>query len=173
MTRKKWSEDEEAYIEYYLYDGEEKDYNAASEFLDRTHSSIMSKVSDMRKKDEKVHYILRPFTEKEVGFIRTNYKKMTAAAIADRLCRTESAIITKAHELGVSKRKQLRFYDSEIRRLAAEGCYRSEIARILSLNAVSVHQYINRHGIECEYAPKEVFQEHAKKYRLNFGKKFK
>lgn len=158
---KTWTEDEEIYLEYYLYQGE-KSYSNAIEFLERSPRSVWGKTNQLRKKDKSVSYIQKPYSEEEIGFIKKNYKTTPVKIIAKKLGRPEGSIRHKAYELGIKKRVNISDYDSEIKELAKAGFHKSKIAKELGLKTTSVHNYIRRNGIKCEEAPREIFQENAK-----------
>lgn len=164
-NRKKWTEDDEIYLEYYLYGDavedfeRETNYDAASEFLEIPTKKISRKATKMRQRGENLGYVRKPFTDKEIDFLRKSYAVYPAKHFAEAFGRLESTVINKANELGLTKRKKISEYDKEIRILANKGYHRAKIARVLGLRKSSVVAYINRNGIKCEYAPKEISQE--------------
>lgn len=155
MKPREWTEDEEIYLEYLLYSDEDKEdsYTSAAEFLGVTNRQITSKAHKMRRRGDEVGYIQRPFTPYEIKYIKENYEHTTTDLMAEHLNRTRDVITWKANQLGVKKLQQLKYYDAEIRKLAAEGCYKAEIARKLGLKPKSVGDYINRNDIPCGSAP--------------------
>lgn len=58
-----WSDDEDIYLEYFVY---ERDVNImeAAEFLGRTKVAVVNRLAVLRKRDENVGYIRRPWTKK-------------------------------------------------------------------------------------------------------------
>lgn len=153
---KRWSEDDEIYLDYYLYSAEERSYNSAAEFLGRPSDQVIKKANKMRAKGECLNYMRRPFSGKEIKYIKDNYKNISTELMAEYLRRSRDTIIEKANELGITKLKRMKDYDYEIRRLAKEGKYRAEIARMLGLNKRSVSDYITRNAIKCDYASRDV-----------------
>jgi DNA-binding NarL/FixJ family response regulator len=157
VTRKKtWSEDDEIYLEYYLYSGEERNYNSAAEFLNKSNKNLISKANKMRARGERLGYIRRPFSEKEIDYIKINYRNIPTKLMSEHLGRSRDTIIEKANELGLKKLTQLKDFDAEIRMLASQGKTRADIARLLFLNPKSVGDYVARNKIKCEYASREV-----------------
>lgn len=163
--RKKWTEDDEIYLEHYLFGDaaedfeRESNYDSASVFLGIPTNKISRKATKMRQKGEAFGYIRKPFTNKEIDFLKKTYCSSSVKDISKALRRSEGTIINKANELGLIKRIKISEYDHEIRYLASKGHYRTEIAKMLGLKKSSVIAYINRNGINCEYAPKEISQE--------------
>lgn len=163
--RKEWTEDEEVYLEYYLFGDAAEDferetnYDSASEFLGIPNKKITRKATKMRQKGEDLGYVRKPFSEKEIDFLRKSYDVYPVKYFAEAFGRLESTIVNKANELGLTKRKKIGEYDDEIRVLASKGYHRAKIARVLGLKKSSVVAYINRNKITCEYARKEISQE--------------
>lgn len=155
-----WSEDDLIYLEYFLYDNEEKRYEEAAKFLGRTVKAVTTKAAEMRKENENVNYIAKPYSRKEIQFLRANYTVLETDQIAKSLNRTIKSVMRKASVLGINKRKSLTKYDSKIRKMATNGKTRNEIAFELGVKPNSVICYLIRHGIECEYAPKELSQQY-------------
>lgn len=146
-----FSEEDEEYLAYYFYCGE-KSLDAAAEFLGLTNEKLYRKASKMRAKGQNVDYIYRPFTEKEIKYIKKNYRNIPTDLMADHLKRTREVIIYKANQLGLSKLDRVRDYDKKIRILADKGYTRAQIARELHLKPKSVGDYINRNHIKCRKA---------------------
>src|SRR5699024_2124485 len=114
----------------------------------------------MRVKNKDIGHVRRPFTEREIEFIKRFYAKKPAEDIANYLGRLPGTIINKANNLGLTKRNKISDYDEQIRELAKKGYYRTEIARMLGLKKNSVIAYINKNGISCSHASKDVSQKH-------------
>lgn len=148
---KLFSKEDEEYLEYYLYCGEES-YDSAAEFLGVTNRQLIKKLNKMRKKDKSLGYVCRPFEDWEIKYIKTNYKNISTELMSEVLNRSRDAIIAKANSLGISKLKRIGDYDEDIRSLAEQGYTRAGIARELSLKPKSVGDYINRNHIKCRQA---------------------
>lgn len=171
MSRhRRWTEDEEIYLAYYLYEGEERNYNAAAEFLGRSIEAVKNKAKRMRALgDENIGFICKPFSDYEINYIKNNYKTMPVKLMSEHLGRPEYSIINKANRSGLTKQTSLKDYDTEIRELAAKGFWKSKIARALSLNIRSVTRYITDNKIQCKIATKE---EQGKYYRKLGSKRY-
>lgn len=155
-----WSEDDLIYLEYFLYDNDERRYKEAAEFLGRTVKAVSQKACEMRKETKDAGYINRPYSKKEIEFIRANYTVIETNKLAERLGRTIHSVMRKASVLGIHKRKSLSNLDAEIRSMAARGKTRNEIAFKLGLKPNSVICYLIKHDIKCNYAPKELSQQY-------------
>ncbi|HEL7521307.1 hypothetical protein [Enterococcus faecalis] len=152
---RKYSEDDEIYLEYYLYDEETKTYDDAAEFLGRSNNQLIKKAHKMRRENENVGYVRKPFEDWEIEYLKKSYKKVPVAKIAEYLSRSEDTVINKANSLGIKKLTLLKDYDKDIRYLASKNYTRASIARILGLNYRSVMDYIQRNKITCRYAQRE------------------
>lgn len=150
MNGKKWTEDEEIYLEYYLFDGEMKDYKAAEEFLRRSNRSISAKVTDMKKQGVPINNFKRRWTEEEVVFLKRHYSILKPKNIAHRLNRTTAAVQEKARLLGISKESRPRHKDAEIRWLAERGLTRREIAHQTGMSYDSIRNYVFYNNIEVK-----------------------
>lgn len=149
---KKWTEEEEIYLEYYLYDEDTKRYKDAAEFLGRSELSVKTKAYKMRKKEAHIGYLQKDFEDWEIEYIKKNYSMIPTELMSEHLGRSREVIMWKAAQLGIAKLQRPRDFDKEIRKLAASGHTRASIARELGLKPKSVGAYINRNGIECRYA---------------------
>lgn len=165
----RWTEDEEIYLEYYLYDEESKNYDDAAEFLGKSHRKITKKAYKMRKKDKNIQCIQKDYQDWEIEYLKKAYFMTTTDVMSERLGRSRESIIAKANQLGITKLQKVREYDKEIRALASEGYTRAEIARKLKLKPKSVGDYINRNNIDCQYATREVM---GKAFREDETKRF-
>lgn len=155
-----WSEDDLIYLEYFLYDNDETRYKEAAKFLGRTVKAVSQKAHEIRKGTQNVGYINRPYSKKEIEFIRANYSIIETNKLAESLGRTVHSVMRKASVLGIHKRKSLSKFDAEIRSMAAKGKTRNEIAFNLGLKPNSVICYLIKHDIKCNYAPKELSQQY-------------
>lgn len=162
MSRAKWSEDDEMYLELYANDPETTNYKDAAETLGIPEHKVMDKAAKLRKQGESVGYVKRPFKKWEIEYIKEYYKVLTAREIAEELDRDMQTVINKARQLGIRKQKKLKDYDLAIRRLASKGYYKEQIAKELGLNSRSLRDYVKRNGITCRKATKE---ERTKKFK--------
>lgn len=60
----RWSEDDEIYLEYFLYSTEDNLYKDAQEFLNKDIKSIYYKASSLRQKDKNVRHLKKPYSER-------------------------------------------------------------------------------------------------------------
>lgn len=145
---RKWAEDDEVYLEYYLYnDDKEKSYDAAALFLGRSKRSVKKKVWRMRKDNPRLGYIYRPYTTKEKDFIRKHYATMTAKNIGKRLNRTSKSVLMKALEMGLKKSVSVKDYELQIRDLANKGFTDYEMEKELKIKRQSISYFRRKNGI--------------------------
>lgn len=148
MTGKHWTEDELIYLEYFAFEND-TELKEASKFLNRSVNAITKKLWQLRKNDDyNIAYMNRPWTEKEIVFIKKNYSQMSYKAIARRLKRGIASVEAIARANGLYKQKTMKDYDFEIRELASQGHFPAEISRELNLNAGSVRAYMIAQNIE-------------------------
>lgn len=141
MGGKNWSEDDEIYIEHYIFgEGADKEmtYEAAANFLGRSQNAIRKKVVRMRKEGSEIGYINRIYTEAEKHFIKQNYQNMTANNIGKRLGRPPRSIIYKAQKMGLKKNRSLKNNVKRIKELSKSGYTDYQIGKILGVHCQSV-----------------------------------
>lgn len=160
---RKWTEDEDIYLEYFVYEHDAKLQDAA-DFLGRTRGSVDARLQVLRKKNKNVAIVNKRWTEKEIELLKKYYGTETIAYIAKRLGRSVSAVHCKKNELGLRKVNAMKNYDKEIRKLAEEGQYGRKIARTLGLPYSSIIGYTKANGIELRKATKEECVEKWKEY---------
>lgn len=134
-----WTEDDLIYLEYFVYEGDEK-LKEAAKFLGRTLGAVETMLKRLRKENKNVYYINKKWTEKEDDFIRKNYQTMSGPTIAIRLGCTYGAVKNRRSFLGL-KQKRTKEKEGEIRKLLAEGYYLSQIARELGINLNTLRTY--------------------------------
>ncbi|QDK71477.1 hypothetical protein [Lactococcus protaetiae] len=177
MAGKAWTEEEEIYLELYYNDVDNFDLNAAAEFLGRSKKSIVCKAVRLRKELD-IRHFEKVWTKEEDDYIIENYLRYTYAQLGRRFGVTEKAITDRIRTLKLPKKnKYLTKYDSEIRKLAKEGKFRSEIAEILGLELRQINSYVIHHKIKTKldkFKPKksayqkylnDVFWQSMKKER--------
>lgn len=144
----KWTEDDDIYLSYFVWNGDEK-IRVASEFLNRSYGATKHRISYLRKQDpDNVPRMMKKWTKEEVDFLKTHYSHMTCKSIAERLGRSFAAVEAEVATLGLKKLKLLKTYDDEIRKLAEEGYYLSEIASIIGVRQHSLYDYMWRKNID-------------------------
>jgi hypothetical protein len=91
----------------------------------------------------------RPWTHKEIAFLRSNYGSMTAAAIAERLGRSSPATVhAKAKHLKLADRhRKTAAYAEQIRKYHARGWLDGDIARKLAVCRETVTYHRRRLGL--------------------------
>ncbi len=140
-----WTEEEIDYLERYCYEPEETIEEVAM-FLGRSRSSVASKIKRMRENHD-IPLKLRPYTQKEVNYIKRKYAALPAKEIAEHLNRPVGSVMEKARLLGISKQKSLVDYDVEIRSLTAFGKTTVEIGKQLGISDRQVADYCYRNNI--------------------------
>lgn len=146
--KRRWSEDEELYLERYCYEPEE-DIEDVAKFLGRTPASVASKLSRMRTYcDVYVPRKLRRYTKKEIEYIKKMYSSVPAAEIAKVLNRPVGSVMEKARQLNIRKQTSLKKYDVEIRKLAKLGKTTVEIGLLIGISDRQVADYCYRNSID-------------------------
>lgn len=164
MNGKKWTEDEDDYLEYFLYDHSEGSYQEVADELGRSWGAVQTRVSFLRQKSKAVGYVKRRYSDGEIKFIRDQYGKMPTADIARRLNRSEDAIKTQAKLLKATRGFTYLEKKDDIMRLAAEGKTRPEIRKILKLPSQDgLNNFIRLNNIECRYVPENERLEKMKR----------
>ncbi|WP_440894950.1 hypothetical protein ACS127_10270 [Amphibacillus sp. Q70] len=157
MSRKQWTEDEIIYLEYYIYSAEERDYKAAAEFLDRSLNAVQLKASKLRKENKDIGYLYKPYSDYEIEYIKTNYKKLSLKSMSEHLGRSENALTLAANKIGIKRLNRFNIKDDKaLRNMAEEGLWISEIARRLRYHRKTIANYAKKHGIKIKLAPREV-----------------
>lgn len=165
MSDKKWTEDEDIYLEYFISEGD-TNLSEAAAFLKRSYNSVASRCDFLRRNNPELPFFNRKWTKKEDDFIRAHYQSLTYKNISTRLNRSVQAVDYRIRYLGLKKTKALKEYDEEIRILANKGCSYSEIARELNLIASSVSNYAKKNNINVRKLTKSERDEIRRK---NFG----
>lgn len=167
---KNWTEDEDIYLEYYLFSQDGK-LEEAAKFLGRSLNAVIKHASILRK-GRKDYYICRKWTEEEDNYIKANYKSVSYQSIGLRLGRSQKAVSNRARHLGLRKNNSLIALDSKIRKMANEGDYPADIARNLNLDYETLREYLNKHNITYQAMPTEESLKKARekspwnKYKL-------
>lgn len=165
MAGKPWTEDEEIYVELFYNDQENFDLNVAAEFLGRSKKSIACKAVRLRKELD-IRRFEKVWTREDDDYLTKNYLRFTYLQLGRRFGVTEKAITDRIRTLNLPKKnKYLTKYDQEIRKLAKEGKFRSEIAEILGLELRQINSYVIHHKIKTkldEFKPKK---SEAQKYQ--------
>lgn len=147
---KRWTEDDDIYLAYFVFGFEDGDrVHDAAEFLNRSHAATIQRIRYLRKRNiDDVPKIRKKWSEKEINFLKEHFHHMTYEDIAERLGRTRFAVASEVAVLGLRKLKSIESSDAEIRRLAEEGCYLSEIATCIGVTPDSLRCYMRRKNID-------------------------
>lgn len=156
MTGKHWKEDELIYLEYFVFDNDAQ-LSVAAEHLGRSIRAVKKKLCQLRKQDCNVQHINRLWTKKEEDFLKRHYTTMVNKNIAQRLNRSVGAVEYRAAKLGLSKNRNIRDLDSEIRKLIAEGYYLSQVCKKLDIKMQSLLAHVEREGIEYKKMPRKEY----------------
>lgn len=159
-----FSEDEDIYLEYFVFEADTK-IEEAAKFLKRSQSSVNNRLNLLRKRNKKINYITRRWTLKEDKYLKSNYQQVKAEHIATTLNRTTNAVMKRAKFLGVRKNRKLSSYDTEIRNFAKNGFYCAEAAKSLNISAEALRQYCISNDIKFRHATSE---ERTAKFRETF-----
>lgn len=166
-----YTEDQEDYLNSFSNDPEDDSVNDAASFLGKSYDSIDSKLGRMRKNSRFTGYLKRRWTESEDNKIRFSRGKLTYKELSEILERTEGAVSQRARFLGIAgKNNDFSELGETIRKLAAEGYTRKEIAEKTNTDYTAIHNYIYRNGINCKKSDREKTAE-QKREHSNFMKR--
>lgn len=155
-----WAEDEEIYLDRFL-DEPDNDFSEAAAFLGRSVRSVEGKAFKMRQEESQKRYLAgrRPWTQKEIDFLKRQYYTTKCKHIGEALGRTERAVQKKAWDLGLQKLQKPAKVGDEIRRLNKEGYNSKEIGMMLGFSDVVIRQFCNRQKLPVVPVPKSQWQE--------------
>lgn len=147
MGGRSWTEDDIAYLEYYIYSDDTKDYNAAAEFLNRSNGSVRKKAYQIRKNNSTLR-LRKVWTEERLAFLKRWSPLKTDEWIAERLQTTKGAVERKRLVLGIRKNKGKAACLRIIIPLAKDGLTRREIAERSGLSYDLVVMYVKQENIQ-------------------------
>lgn len=157
---KRWTEDEEVYLEYCLFNQEGVNYHEVADYLGRSYKSVIMKGYRMRKVNDNLSGQKRAYTTKQDDYLRMAYKKgFSREEMSLRLNRTQGSVSNRLALLGVIKLKKVKDYDEEIRDLAKRGFWKAEIGRILNFSPSTITRYTKEHNIQCKHAPENTMKK--------------
>ncbi|EAD0075977.1 hypothetical protein NB69_05155 [Listeria monocytogenes] len=159
---RRWTEDDDIYLEYFIYESDTK-LQEAADFLNRSLNATIIRAAILRKK-RKDYYICRKWTSEEDEYIKTNYKLLNYKVIGMRLDRSCKAVSDRVRTLGLRKNLSLVEMDCEIRKMADDGVYVIDISRALGIDYETLRDYLRKHNISYQVMPQE---ESLKKARAN------
>ncbi|MBC2369925.1 hypothetical protein HBP99_14950 [Listeria booriae] len=148
----RWTEDDDIYLEYFVYEND-TDLGEAASFLNRSRKAVITRLKNLRMMDDSVSYIRRKWTEKEDEFLRKNYKIMTNQSLAESLGRTSAAVCSRKKYLGLKRVRGISRHREKIIEMAAKGYYRADIAKELDINEMSLNHFLIENKIYCKKVP--------------------
>ena len=151
---RRWTEGDISLLKYCYYSAD-MSLNDIAKVLERNRSSVINKAHRLRVAGE-IECLRRPLSDADRDFIRDNYRKYPVDKISAALGRSPGAITTAASGLGISKFHQTTQSDIDnIKRLAEEGLYGSQIARELKMSTTRVYRSSKRHKIKIRKATRK------------------
>lgn len=151
---RRWTEDEDIYLEYFVYGNDGKIHEAA-DFLGRSVGAVHARLYILRQNDTTVSMTNRRWTISEQEYLKRHHSAMSVRNMARRLRRSESSVAWRLNMLGLTKTKSIEMYDAEIRNLAENGYYLSQVVRALGIRKSSLVSYAKRNRIEFRKATGE------------------
>lgn len=153
MNGRRWTEDEDIYLEYFILQGDTP-VKEAADFLGRSWGATCTRLTELRKKDSNVHYVKKRWSSKEDEFLKQNYKVLTDNQLAESLNRTVEAVKTRrTKHLRLTKSKKITSRRKEIEQLIEDGHYRPGIARRLGIDQKSLGTFLRMNNIYCPEVP--------------------
>jgi len=163
---KRWSEDDDIYLEYFAYENDQK-IEEAAKFLGRSTNAVAARLVILRKRNEfNVSYLKKRWTQKEDEFIKKNYMHMSNASIAENLHRTAQAVSCRKRFLGLRKNDSISVHRKSILKMIEKGYFRPEIARKLGVSLPALTTFLNLNNIYCKPVP---YEERTRKIRSIHG----
>ena len=148
---RRWTEGDISLLKYCYYSAD-MSLNDIAKTLKRSRDGIRNKAYDLRKTED-LHLLRRPLSYMERDFIRENYRKYPVNEIADMLGRSYDSIRSAAVDLGIAKYRYTTLSDIDnIRRLAKEGLYASQIARELKMSTTRIYKAEKKYKIRIRKA---------------------
>lgn len=149
MNGRKWTEDEDIYLEYFVYENDAT-IQAAARFLNRTEGAVNTRLTALRKNDAKTAYMKRRWKKSEDQFLKDHYKLMTDELLSKRLMRTIQSIKSRRKYLRLSRTRPVHIHKKKILELIKEGYYRTEIAKELDVDVKSLSTFLRQNNIYCK-----------------------
>lgn len=167
--KKRWTEDEDDYLKYFVFSGDSTLKDAA-ELLGKTTGAVSARLTELRKIDRSVQYLNRRWTEKEDDYLRDNYLKYDAKILAKNLGRTVESVKSRKSQLKLSLVRPITKHKEIIVALANKGYYRKEIAQFLNIDEKSLANFLRLNKIHCDYVPMNERTKNLKKVITNDSK---
>ncbi|MDT2570277.1 hypothetical protein P7D97_01515 [Enterococcus raffinosus] len=157
---RRWTEDEDTYLEYFLFN-KDTHLEEAAKFLNRSLNATILRASVVRKK-RRGYYICRKWTSEEDEYIKANYETVSYKLIGLRLGRSSKSVSARVRFLGLRKNQSLVAMDEQIRQMAGEGVYLVDIARSLKIEYETLRDYLSKHNINCRVMTRDESLERAR-----------
>lgn len=167
--KKRWTEDDDDYLKYFVFSGDST-IKEAAELLEKTPAAVSTRLTELRKIDQSVHYLHRRWTEKEDDYLRENYLKYDAKILAKNLGRTVESVKSRKSQLRLTIVRPVAKHRKTIIAMAKKGYYRKEIARFLNIDEKSLATFLRMNKIYCEYVPTSERTKDLKKVINNDSK---
>jgi ATP/maltotriose-dependent transcriptional regulator MalT len=161
---RRWTEDDDIYLEYFAYSGDGGIKDAA-EFLKRSPAAVVARLAKLRKHDQSVSCLKRKWSQKEDAFLKKNYKTMPNEQLAQRLGRSIPAIVSRKQTLDLRTIRPISIHREKILELIDQGYYRPEIAKELNINEASLVNFLLINNIHCKDVP---YSERTRKMRATW-----
>lgn len=152
---KRWSEDDEIYLEYLLLYGSETSYKEAAKFLGRTENAVKLKASKIMKFNKQIDKRRGHWSEKEDDFLRSCFQNVSYKDMARLLGRTLSAVQCRISELNLRKQFNPIDFKDEIIDMIGNGMNSKEIAKELNMTRDAVYYFCYRNNIKINRVPLE------------------
>ncbi|WP_348922056.1 hypothetical protein [Enterococcus rotai] len=161
---RRWVEDDDIYLEYYVYSGD-GNIKQAADFLGRSPAAVVARLTKLRKEDRSVLRLKRKWLQKEDDFLKNNYKTMSNEQLSQRLGRSIPAIVSRKQTLDLRTIRPIAIHREKILELIDQGYYRPEIAKELNINEASLVNFLLINNIHCDDVP---YSERTRKMRANW-----
>jgi dsDNA-specific endonuclease/ATPase MutS2 len=153
MNGRRWTEDEDIYLEYFVLNGDTPITEAAN-FLDRSWGATCTRLTELRKIDPNVHYVKKRWSSKEDEFLKQNHQMLTDDQLAQSLNRTVEAVKTRrVKHLRLIKNQKITAKKKEIKELIEKGYYRPEISKKIDVDEKSLSTFLRLNNIHCPEVP--------------------
>ncbi|NSP64419.1 hypothetical protein HRF19_05465 [Enterococcus faecalis] len=160
---KKWTEDDDIYLEYFVFEGDTL-VEEAADFLGRSFGAVCTRLTELRKKDPEVRYLKRRWSKKEDDFLRRNYRSISTNDSSLALNRTTESVKSRRAFLGLTLIRPITPRKDEVRELIKNGYYSPHVAKTLNIDDISLSKFLKINNIYCPAVPYEKRTKEAKKY---------
>ena len=170
LHKAQWTEEDDDYLVMFSESPDKDEIKDVAQFLGRTEDAVVSRLVILRKDNKYVGYLKRKWTPEEDKIITHSKGNVTYKELAEKLNRTEAAIMLRVQNLGIANKithpEKLKGLDFKIREMAENGHTRREIADETGLEYKVIKNYLLRNKIKCRYADHKV-NEHQRKIMSN------